>query len=175
VRGGALVVAALAFGSARAVEEPSDPVAAEKQYRLAQRLGADRSRDAAAAFEKVVALAPDGPLADDALVELACLSGSPDWPEDVAVLDLRKGSAFTDYFVLASGTSQRQIVAIADAVQEAMRAEDLRPKHVEGYPRQEWILLDYSGFVVHIFTPRTRSFYDLERLWGGATRLEVAG
>jgi ribosome-associated protein len=93
--------------------------------------------------------------------------------EDVVVLDLRKGTAFTDYFVLASGTSQRQIVAIADAVQEAMRAEELRPKHVEGYPRQEWILLDYSGFVVHVFTPRTRNFYDLERLWGGASRLEV--
>ncbi len=94
--------------------------------------------------------------------------------EDVVVLDLRKGSAFTDFFVLASGASQRQLVAIADAVEEAMRAEDLRPKHVEGYPRQEWILLDYSGFVVHVFTPRTRSFYDLERLWGGAGRLEVA-
>ena len=93
--------------------------------------------------------------------------------DGVVVLDLRKGSAFTDYFVLASGTSQRQLVAIADAVQEAMRAEDLRPTHVEGYPRQEWILLDYSGFVVHIFTPRTRSFYDLERLWGGASRLEM--
>jgi ribosome-associated protein len=93
--------------------------------------------------------------------------------DEVVVLDLRKGSAFTDYFVLASGTSQRQLVAIADAVQEAMRAEELRPTHVEGYPRQEWILLDYSGFVVHIFTPRTRSFYDLERLWGGAARLEM--
>jgi ribosome-associated protein len=93
--------------------------------------------------------------------------------DEVIVLDLRKGSAFTDFFVLASGSSQRQLVAIADAVQEAMRAQDLRPKHVEGYPRQEWILLDYFGFVVHIFTPRTRSFYDLERLWGGAARLEV--
>jgi ribosome-associated protein len=93
--------------------------------------------------------------------------------DEVVILDLRKGTAFTDYFVLASGTSQRQLVAIADAVQEAMRAEELRPKHVEGYPRQEWILLDYSGFVVHIFTPRTRAFYDLERLWGGATRLEM--
>jgi len=95
--------------------------------------------------------------------------------DEVVVLDLRKGSAFTDFFVLSSGTSQRQIVAIADGVQEAMRAEDLRPKHVEGYPRQEWILLDYSGFVVHVFTPRTRLFYDLERLWGGAARLEMKG
>ena len=93
--------------------------------------------------------------------------------EDVVVLDLRKGSAFTDFFVLASGGSQRQIVAIADAVEEAMRGEELRPKHVEGYPRQEWILLDYSGFVVHVFSPRTRGFYDLERLWGGAGRMEV--
>jgi ribosome-associated protein len=93
--------------------------------------------------------------------------------DDVVVLDLRKNPGFTDFFVLASGTSQRQLVAIADAVLEAMREEDLRPKHVEGYPRQEWILLDYTGFVVHIFTPRTRSFYDLERLWGGASRLEM--
>ena len=91
----------------------------------------------------------------------------------VVVLDLRKGLAFTDFFVLASGTSQRQIVAIADTVEEALREEGLRPDHVEGYPRQEWILLDYSGFVVHIFTPRTRSFYDLERLWGGAARMEM--
>jgi ribosome-associated protein len=93
--------------------------------------------------------------------------------EDVVVLDLRKGAGFTDFFVVASGASQRQIVAIADAVEEAMRAVGLKPKHVEGYPRQEWILLDYNGFVVHVFTPRTRSFYDLERLWGGAGRLEV--
>ncbi|HEV7498592.1 MAG TPA: ribosome silencing factor [Vicinamibacteria bacterium] len=93
--------------------------------------------------------------------------------DEVVVLDLRKGTAFTDFFVLASGTSQRQLVAIADAVQDTMRAEELRPQHVEGYPRQEWILLDYSGFVVHIFTARTRAFYDLERLWGGAARLEV--
>lgn len=93
--------------------------------------------------------------------------------EDVVLLDLRKGTGFTDFFLLASGGSQRQIVAIADAVLEAMREEGLRPNHVEGYPRQEWILLDYTGFVVHVFTPRTRTFYDLERLWGGAGRIEV--
>ena len=92
---------------------------------------------------------------------------------EVVVLDLRKQSGFTDFFLLASGANQKQILAIADAVTEAMRAEGLRPKHVEGYPRQEWILLDYSGFVVHVFTPRMRLFYDLERLWGGAARMEV--
>lgn len=94
---------------------------------------------------------------------------------DVVILDLRKVTEFTDYFVLASGASQRQILAIADAVQETLRAQGLRPSHLEGYPRQEWILLDYADFVVHIFTQRTRAFYDLERLWGGATRTEVAG
>jgi ribosome-associated protein len=93
--------------------------------------------------------------------------------EEVVVLDLRKTSGFTDWFVLASGTSQRQLVAIADAVQDALREDGLRPTHVEGYPKQEWILLDYGTFVVHVLTPRTRLFYDLERLWGGAARHEV--
>ena len=93
--------------------------------------------------------------------------------EDVVILDLRQQAAFTEFFVLASATNQKQLLAIADAVQEKMRELGLRPKHVEGYPRQEWILLDYSGFVVHIFTQRMRVFYDLERLWGGAVRLEV--
>ncbi len=95
--------------------------------------------------------------------------------EDVVVLDLRAAADFTDFFVLASGTNQRQLVAIADAVVETLRAESRRPSHVEGYPRGEWILLDYGSFVVHVFTPRTRRFYDLERLWGGARRLEVHG
>ena len=94
---------------------------------------------------------------------------------NVIVLDLRKTGAFTDYFLIASGGNQKQILAVADAVQDSLRAAGLRPTHVEGYPRQEWILLDYGSFVVHVFTPRTRAFYDLERLWGDATRTEVAG
>jgi ribosome-associated protein len=95
--------------------------------------------------------------------------------EDVVVLDLRAAADFTDFFVLLSGTNQRQLVAIADAVLTALRALGRRPAHVEGYPRGEWILLDYESFVVHVFSTRTRSFYDLERLWGGAKRLEVQG
>lgn len=94
---------------------------------------------------------------------------------DVVILDLRPAAAFTDFFVLASGANQKQILAIADAVLEALRGEAKRPGHVEGYPRQEWILLDYSDFVVHIFSLRARAFYDLERLWGGATRVGLAG
>jgi ribosome-associated protein len=92
---------------------------------------------------------------------------------DVVALDLRKSSAFTDYFLLVSGQNQRQITTIADAVQETLRGKGLRPDHAEGYPRHEWILLDYGTFVVHVFTPRMRTFYDLERLWGGAARQEI--
>lgn len=93
---------------------------------------------------------------------------------DVVVLDLRNTSAFTDFFVLCSGTSQRQVKAIADAVEEALRAAKVRPAHVEGYDRADWILMDFFTFIVHVFTPQTRTFYALERLWGDAEKIEVA-
>jgi ribosome-associated protein len=92
---------------------------------------------------------------------------------DVVVLDLRNTPAFTDYFVLCSGLSQRQVKAIADAVEETLRAVRVRPAHVEGYDRAEWVLMDFFTFIVHIFTPQTREFYSLERLWGDAERIEV--
>jgi ribosome-associated protein len=92
---------------------------------------------------------------------------------DVVVLDLRNTPAFTDHFVLCSGLNQRQVKAIADAVEEALRAVKVRPAHVEGYDRAEWILMDFFTFIVHIFTPQTREFYSLERLWGDAERIEV--
>ena len=93
---------------------------------------------------------------------------------DVVVLDLRNTPAFTDFFVLCSGNSQRQVKAIADAVEEGLRAAKLRPAHIEGYDRADWILIDYFSFIVHVFTPQTRSFYALERLWGDAERIEVS-
>lgn len=93
---------------------------------------------------------------------------------DVVVLDLRNTSAFTDFFVLCSGTSQRQVKAIADAVEEALRAAKVRPAHVEGYDRADWILMDFFTFIVHVFTPQTRTFYALERLWGDAEKIEVS-
>ena len=92
---------------------------------------------------------------------------------DVVILDLQRSSSIVDYFLIASGTNQRQIVAIADAVREQLKGRQQRPLHVEGYPRQEWILLDYGDFVVHVFTERQRAFYDIERLWGDADREEV--
>ena len=109
-----------------------------------------------------------------AAVEAAVRAAQAKKAEDTVVLDLRRAADFTDFFVLLSGTNQRQLVAITDAVRDALREEGYRPTHVEGYPRHEWILLDYYDFVVHVFTPATRAFYDLERLWGGASRVELA-
>jgi ribosome-associated protein len=93
---------------------------------------------------------------------------------DVVVLDLRNTPAFTDHFVLCSGQNPRQVKAIADGIEEAMRAARIRPSHVEGYDRAEWILMDFFSFIVHVFSPQTREFYSLERLWGNAERLEVS-
>ena len=93
--------------------------------------------------------------------------------EEVTVMELEKGSgAFTDYFVVCSGTNPRQIQAIADEVEERLEKSGLRPTHTEGYKQAEWVLLDYVDFVVHIFSEKSRRFYDLERLWKSATKLE---
>ena len=106
-------------------------------------------------------------------VELAIRAAEDKKALEMVVLDLRKAAGFTDYFVICSGTNPRQIRAIADAATEALSAEGARPAHVEGYERSEWILLDYFDFIVHIFTPETRQFYGLERLWGNAERIEI--
>jgi ribosome-associated protein len=93
--------------------------------------------------------------------------------EELSVLEMEKGSgAFTDYFVLCSGTNPRQVQAIADEVELRLKAAGLRPTQVEGYRQAEWILVDYVDFVVHVFSEKARKFYDLERLWKTARRLE---
>ncbi|HTL44299.1 MAG TPA: ribosome silencing factor [Vicinamibacterales bacterium] len=94
--------------------------------------------------------------------------------QDIVVLDLRHTPAFTDFFLVCSGQTQRQVHAIADAVEESLKAAKIRPSHIEGYDRAEWVLMDYFTFIVHIFTPQTRAFYSLERLWGDATKIEVS-
>jgi ribosome-associated protein len=94
---------------------------------------------------------------------------------ETVVLDLRHTPAFTDFFVLCSGQNTRQVQAIADAVEQTLRARGIRPSHIEGYGRAEWILMDFFTFIVHVFTPQTRAFYSLERLWGDAQRIAVAG
>ena len=108
-----------------------------------------------------------------AQIDLALAAADSKQAVKLVVLDLRPSAGFTDFFVIASGTNTRQVRAIADAVMETLADKGAKPAHVEGYDRSEWILLDYFDFIVHVFAPETRAFYDLERLWGNAERIEV--
>lgn len=92
---------------------------------------------------------------------------------EVVALDLRGISSATDFFVIATGSSDIQVKAIADRVTEGLR-EDLaeKPEHVEGLQTARWVLLDYIDFVVHVFHPQARDFYQIETLWGDAPRIE---
>ncbi|PYS91547.1 MAG: ribosome silencing factor [Acidobacteria bacterium] len=89
------------------------------------------------------------------------------------VLDLRELSSFTDCFLITSGTNQRQVQAIADEIEARLKQEGTRPARIEGYKTAEWVLLDYGDFVVHVFDDKARRFYDLERLWRDAVRVEL--
>ena len=94
---------------------------------------------------------------------------------DISILRLdEQASGFTDYFVVCSGANPRQVQAIADEVDEKLSATGVEPLHREGYTHADWILLDYVDFVVHIFSESARKFYDLERLWKTAKRLQLA-
>jgi ribosome-associated protein len=100
----------------------------------------------------------------------ACLEKKAD---EITILELEQGSgAFTDYFVVCSGTNPRQVQAIADEVEMRLKKAGLRPNQIEGYKQAEWVLLDYVDFVLHVFSEKARKFYDLERLWKSARRLE---
>ncbi len=107
-------------------------------------------------------------------ITLAVKAADDKQVNELVVLDLRPANGFTDFFVIGSGTNSRQVRAIADGIVEALAAEGVKPSHVEGYDRSEWILLDYFDFIVHVFMPETRAFYGLERLWGDAEELKRA-
>lgn len=95
--------------------------------------------------------------------------------EDLTILEMdRNSGAFTDYFVVCTGTNPRQIQAISDEVEIRLKQAGVRPTSIEGYTQAEWVLLDYVDFVVHVFSARARQFYDLERLWKSAVRLAPA-
>ncbi|MGA3294877.1 MAG: ribosome silencing factor [Candidatus Acidiferrales bacterium] len=91
---------------------------------------------------------------------------------DVTVLKLAGDVAFAEYFLLCSGRSQPQLKAISDAIEERLGRERVRLAHREGKSGAEWLLLDYGDFIVHIFSERAREYYDLERLWRTAERLD---
>jgi ribosome-associated protein len=93
---------------------------------------------------------------------------------DIVVLDISAVATFADHFLLCSGDSARQIQAIANEVEQKMAAAGFRPTHIEGYAHAEWVLMDYSDLIVHVFSKKARDFYDLERLWRDARVVDVA-
>ena len=147
-----------------------------------RRQAASTKKSLAAAGEPKAARKPPEPneetltLADySAEIQSAVQAAASKKAERITVLDLRHTSAFTDVFVLCTGQNARQVKAIVDNVEETLRAtHGQKPVATEGYRDSEWVLVDYFDFVVHVFTPETREFYALERLWGSAIRVEVA-
>jgi ribosome-associated protein len=93
--------------------------------------------------------------------------------DSVTVLDLREIASFVDYFVICCGESAPQIKTISNHVQDKLSARKIRLHHIEGRPETGWLLLDYSDFIVHIFSPEKRQFFELERLWNDAPRLDT--
>lgn len=94
--------------------------------------------------------------------------------ENVVVLDMQKVSSFCDYFVITGAGSFIKARAIADHIEESLSKNRVRPHHIEGREDGEWILLDYGDVVAHVFYEETRKFYDLERLWGDAEKIELS-
>ena len=93
---------------------------------------------------------------------------------DLVILDISKITSFANYFLLCTGDSSRQMQAIADEVEKQLKASGIRPSHVEGYQNSEWILLDCMDLVIHIFSRNARAFYDLERLWRDAIKMDAS-
>jgi ribosome-associated protein len=94
--------------------------------------------------------------------------------EEITVLDVRELTSFTDYFVLCNGESEPQLRTIARTIEENLSAAGAFAHHLEGKSENGWILMDYDDFVIHVFSPDKRSFYDLERLWGDAPRARIS-
>lgn len=99
------------------------------------------------------------------VAELVVDAASDKKAQDIVLLDVRGVASFTDYFVICSGSSERQLRAIADAIDEELSKRGVEPYKREGTPADGWVLLDYSDVVVHLFAPEQRSFYGLEKLW----------
>jgi ribosome-associated protein len=107
------------------------------------------------------------------LVRIAARAASEKKATDLVVLDLSSVASFTESFLICTGQSTRQVQAICDAIEEELRKNGKRPSHIEGSGGAEWVLLDYGDFIVHVFTGASRRFYDLERLWRDAERVQL--
>lgn len=107
-------------------------------------------------------------------VRLAIHCASEKKAMHLVALDLREIASFTEFFIIATGANGRQVQAIADEINEQLKKQlNRKPVRIEGYNSAEWVLLDYGDFVVHLFETKAREFYDLERLWLDARKIEI--
>lgn len=125
-----------------------------------------------AALRVTEARTPFGELDERARLAIHCASEKK--AVGLTAIDLREIASFTEFFIITSGTNQRQVQAIADEIEEQLKKQlSERPIRIEGYNTAEWILMDYGDFVIHIFEQKAREFYDLERLWRDAKKVQL--
>lgn len=125
--------------------------------------------------ETLIVTATSTPFAElDENVKLALHCASEKKALRTVALDLREIASFTEFFMITGGTNQRQVQAISDEIEEQLKKQfSQKPVRIEGYNSAEWVLMDYGDFVVHIFEQKAREFYDLERLWRDAKKVEL--
>lgn len=104
-------------------------------------------------------------------VKISVKAGQEKKGEDITVIDIGEISSFADYFVIMHGNSHRQNKAISENIREQLKKEDITPLSIEGMDNADWILMDYGNFILHIFSRKTREFYDIEQLWADGPRL----
>jgi ribosome-associated protein len=110
----------------------------------------------------------------DPQLQLAIRCASDKKAYNMVALDLRSIASFTEFFFISSGSNQRQVQAIADEISEQLKKQlSTRANRIEGYNTAEWVLLDYGDFIVHVFNEESREFYDLERLWRDARKVQI--
>lgn len=107
--------------------------------------------------------------------QICALAADSRKANDILVLDVGPLSSIADRFLICSGSSDRQVQAIADAIREELSKQGEKPLAVEGYDQGTWILIDCADLILHVFANETRGFYDLEHLWHQAEKIEVAG
>lgn len=104
---------------------------------------------------------------------LSALAAKEKKASDILILEIKGLTTIADYFLICSGTSSRQVRAVAEAVEEKLSKETIYPSHIEGLPNARWVLMDYGDLIVHIFDEETRQYYELEKLWGDAPAIEI--
>jgi ribosome-associated protein len=107
------------------------------------------------------------------MLKIAVKAADEKKASDIVALDISQIASFADCFLICTGDSSRQIQAIAEEVERKLKEIGIRPSHIEGYRNAEWVLMDYVDLVVHVFSKSARTFYDLERLWRDAQKLDV--